>query len=44
MSLGIADLTAGENRLQVDCVGTNPKANPKFYMFGLDYIRLEPVR
>jgi hypothetical protein len=44
MALGAADLQAGENCLEIRCMGTNPRADPKFYMFGLDYIRLEPVR
>jgi hypothetical protein len=42
LELGEFDLPAGESRLAVEVVGTNEKAK-KDYMFGLDYIRLEPV-
>ncbi len=31
----------GTNELKVEIVGTNPKANPKSYMFGFDYLRIE---
>ena len=36
-----AELRAGVNELLIECVGINPNANPKNYMFGLDYIRIE---
>lgn len=36
-----ADLKKGANELKVEIVGTNPKANPKNHMFGLDYVRVE---
>jgi hypothetical protein len=32
----------GANEIVVRVVGTNPKANPKNHMFGLDYLRLKP--
>ncbi len=41
--LGVFDLTAGENRLQIEVVGANEKAE-KSYMVGLDYLRLEPAQ
>ena len=39
---GTHDLTAGEHKLKVEVVGANPQAI-KSYMFGLDYLKLEPV-
>lgn len=36
------DLTAGENRISAEIVGANDKA-VKSFLFGLDYIRLEPA-
>lgn len=42
MDLGTFDLTAGENRIGVEITGAN-KAAVAGYMFGLDYLRLEPV-
>lgn len=42
IKLGEFELKAGENRLSATVVGANEKA-VKAYMFGLDYIRLEPV-
>ena len=36
------ELSAGEHRLAVTLVGTNPKAEKKF-MFGLDYVSLLPA-
>jgi len=33
-------LKSGDNELLVSIVGTNPKANPKNYMFGIDYLLL----
>lgn len=41
MDLGTFTLSAGENRLAAEIVGANEKAVKK-YMFGLDYLRLEP--
>lgn len=35
------ELKSGANELKVEIVGTNPKANPKNYMFGLDYLRIK---
>jgi hypothetical protein len=43
LPLGIATLTAGENRLTITIVGANEKA-AKAYMVGLDYIRLEVTK
>jgi hypothetical protein len=40
--LGEFDLKAGENRFTAEIVGANEKAVEN-YMFGLDYLRLEPV-
>lgn len=42
IKLGEFDLKTGDNRLSATVVGANDKA-VKAYMFGLDYIRLEPV-
>lgn len=39
--LGTFELNQGENVLSVTAKGANPKADPS-YMFGLDYLRLEP--
>ncbi len=41
IGFGNFDLKQGENRLTVEVVGANEKAIPK-YMFGLDYLRIEP--
>jgi len=38
-SLGVFDLTQGDNKLEVQVVGANEKAKPG-NMFGLDYLRL----
>ena len=38
-SLGVFDLTQGDNKLEVQAVGANEKAKPG-NMFGLDYLRL----
>jgi putative membrane-bound dehydrogenase-like protein len=38
---GVHDLTAGEHKLTVKITGANPAAQQAF-MFGLDYLRLEP--
>jgi len=42
IALGIVDLDAGVNTFTVEIVGENPKSKPG-YMFGLDYLILEPV-
>ena len=42
IALGTHTLEAGPHRLTVEIVGTNPKAKPA-YMFGLDYVKLEPA-
>ncbi|HNQ24844.1 MAG TPA: DUF2961 domain-containing protein [Phycisphaerae bacterium] len=42
INLGTFELGAGENRLSVEITGLNPASKPA-YMFGLDYLRLEPV-
>jgi hypothetical protein len=41
--LGEQELTPGEHKLTVEIVGANEKA-VKSYMFGLDYVKLEPVK
>jgi hypothetical protein len=41
--LGIFDLKKGENTLKITITGANPQA-VKSYMFGLDYVRLVPVK
>jgi hypothetical protein len=40
--LGVFELRPDENQLSVTVVGANPQA-VKSYMFGLDYLRLQPV-
>ena len=40
--LGVFDLQPEGNRLTVEAVGTNDKANPKLHQFGLDCIVLKP--
>ena len=40
--LGTHQLTAGQHRLTVEITGSNPDAL-KRYMFGLDYLKLEPA-
>ncbi len=42
LALGDFPLTAGEHRLSVEILGANEKAI-KNYMFGLDYVKMEPV-
>jgi hypothetical protein len=39
--LGNFDLPAGDIHMVVEIAGTNPSANPKSYMFGLDYLKLD---
>jgi hypothetical protein len=40
--LGTVELTAGEHQFTVEITGANAKAK-KAYMFGLDYLRLQPA-
>jgi len=42
VNLGTFELTQGENRLGAEITGANEKA-VKAYLFGLDYVRLEPA-
>jgi hypothetical protein len=42
IDLGTHDLTKGEHRLTVEMIGKNGAAKPG-YMFGMDWIKLEPV-
>lgn len=44
VELGELELGAGENRIGLRCVGTNPEASPVNYMAGIDYVLLEPVK
>jgi hypothetical protein len=41
VDLGTFDLPEGDVHLIVEIAGTNPLANPKSYMFGLDYLKLD---
>ncbi len=41
LELGTFDLEAKGNRLEVEITGTNDKARPKNYMFGLDCLTLQ---
>lgn len=43
ISLGVFDLAAGDHTLTVEVLGANEKAG-KRYMFGLDYLKLNPVK
>jgi hypothetical protein len=43
MDLGIQELAAGPHHLQVEITGANEKA-VKSYMFGLDYVKLDPAK
>ena len=43
ISFGEMDLAASAHKLSVEIVGANEKA-VKSYMFGLDYVKLEPVK
>jgi len=40
--LGTHELSAGEHKLTAEITGANPKA-VKRYMFGVDYLKLDPV-
>ena len=42
LAMGAHELTAGEHKLTVEIVGANEKA-VKTYMFGLDYVKLDPL-
>lgn len=41
VDFGTVDLAAGENHFLVEVAGTNEAANPKRFMFGLDYLKLD---
>jgi hypothetical protein len=43
VELGLADLERGDARVEVEIVGRNPAAVPR-HMFGLDYLKLVPLR
>jgi hypothetical protein len=43
VSFGTHELTRGKHNLTVEIVGANEKAS-KRHMFGLDYVKLEPVK
>lgn len=43
VTLGSHDLSAGQHVLGVEIIGANEKAD-KSYMFGLDYVKLEPTQ
>ncbi|MFI5378404.1 MAG: DUF2961 domain-containing protein [Tepidisphaerales bacterium] len=40
LDLGLHDLTAGEHRLAIEIVGSNPAAKPR-HMIGVDYVKLK---
>jgi len=42
LAMGEHDLTAGDHKLTVAIMGANDKAI-KNYMFGLDYVKLDPL-
>jgi len=42
LRMGEHDLSTGEHKLTVEIVGANDKA-VKSYMFGLDYVKLDPM-
>ena len=41
LDLGVHELQSGDNLVGLRCVGTNPDANPKNHMAGIDYVLLE---
>ena len=41
--MGACTLAAGEHKLRIEILGANEKAL-KAYMFGLDYVKLDPIR
>jgi hypothetical protein len=43
LAMGTHDLTVGEHKLTIQITGANPAAI-KAYMFGLDYVKLDPER
>jgi len=43
LELGTVALTAGEHEFVVEVLGSNPLAEPKRHMFGLDYMLIKPV-
>lgn len=43
LELGEVTLTAGKHEFVVEVVGSNPLAEPKRHMFGLDYLLLVPT-
>src|SRR5262249_50619549 len=42
VSMGKHQLSSGEHKFSVEILGANPKSITN-YMFGLDYVKLEPV-
>jgi hypothetical protein len=44
ISLGAFDLKKGQNVLEVEIAGTNPKAQPARHMFGVDYLLLNDAK
>lgn len=42
LDFGTRDFSAGQHTLRVEILGANPQA-ARSYMFGLDYVKLEPV-
>ncbi len=44
INVGRVNLKQGQNVLRVEVVGTNPASTGDRYMFGLDFIKLVPVR
>ena len=44
LSLGQVQLKKGLNSLKIEVKGSNPLCDPPRRMFGLDYLRLVPVR
>lgn len=43
LELGTVELPVGETEFVVEVLGSNPLAEPKRHMFGLDYLLLTPV-
>ncbi len=42
--LGVYELPAGSNKLKIEVLGANEQSQGKKYLFGLDYVRLVPVK
>ena len=44
LSLGVYNVAAGEHAIEVQIVGSNPKAGGDRHMFGTDFLEWRPVK